>query len=87
MPQLEKGGKYVFGSSPIRPDGSVRLPDEARQEYHIEPGENVILIVCIRFKPTCGGLGTNLRLSAAFSFRRRLVRRNLSTHQLKAGGG
>jgi hypothetical protein len=44
MPQLEKGGKYVFGWSRVRQDGSVRIPEETRQEYRIEPGENVFLI-------------------------------------------
>ncbi len=44
MPQLEKGGKYVFGWSGIRPDGSVRLPDEVIREYGFTPGENVILM-------------------------------------------
>jgi len=44
MPQLSKGGKYVFGWSKIREDGGVLIPDEALQEYHLEPGEKVILI-------------------------------------------
>ena len=44
MPQLEKGGKFVFGWSVIRPDGGVRLPDEVIREYGLTPGENVILM-------------------------------------------
>ena len=35
MPQLNKGGKYVFGESIIRPDGLVRLPPQAVEEYRI----------------------------------------------------
>lgn len=44
MPQISKGGKYVFGWSKIREDGGVVIPGEAVQEYHLEPGEKVILI-------------------------------------------
>ncbi len=33
MPQLERGGKYVFGWSVLHPDGSVLLPPEAVTEY------------------------------------------------------
>jgi hypothetical protein len=33
VPQLERGGKYVFGWSVLHPDGSVRLPPEAVIEY------------------------------------------------------
>lgn len=35
MPQMNKGGKFVFGQSVIRPDGLVRLPTQAAEEYHI----------------------------------------------------
>ena len=35
MPQVSKGGKYIFGWSLIRSDGLVRLPDEAVNEYSI----------------------------------------------------
>ncbi len=44
MPQLSKGGKYVFGWSKIRADGGIQVPEEALEEYHLEPGEKVILI-------------------------------------------
>ena len=35
MPQMNKGGKFVFGESVIRPDGWVRLPPQAAEEYRI----------------------------------------------------
>ena len=44
MPQLSKGGKYVFGWSRVREDGGIRIPDEAMQEYHLKPDERVILM-------------------------------------------
>ncbi len=33
MPQLERGGKYVFGWSVLRLDNSVLLPPEVVAEY------------------------------------------------------
>jgi len=33
MPQLSKGGKFVFGKSLIRPDRSIRFPPQAVEEY------------------------------------------------------
>lgn len=33
MPQLNKGGKFVFGKSLIQPDGSVQIPPQAVEEY------------------------------------------------------
>jgi len=53
MPQISKGGKYVFGWSKIRADGGVLIPNEALQEYHLEAGERVILISGSK---TTGGL-------------------------------
>lgn len=44
MPRLVNGGKYVFGWSVISQDGVVLIPEEARQEYKIEPGVRVILM-------------------------------------------
>lgn len=35
MPQLNKGGKFVFGKSRVREDGSLCLPDQAINEYGI----------------------------------------------------
>lgn len=35
MPQMNKGGKFVFGKSVIRPDGAVQIPLQAIEEYHI----------------------------------------------------
>ena len=44
MPQLAKGGKYIFGWCIIGEDGSIALPEEARQEYKFQAGERVILL-------------------------------------------
>lgn len=44
MPQLVKGGKYVFGWCVIGVDGAIMIPEEARREYLLESGERVILM-------------------------------------------
>lgn len=44
MPQLVKGGKYIFGWSVVSATGNILIPEEAWQEYQYEPGEEVIII-------------------------------------------
>lgn len=44
MPQLERGGKYVFGWSVLRPDRSVPLPPEAVIEYALPPNGSVVVM-------------------------------------------
>ena len=44
MPQLEKGGKYVFWWSQIGENGIVVIPGEAVNEYGLRRGTEVILI-------------------------------------------
>lgn len=43
MPQLVKGGKHVFGWSKVGEKGKIRIPGEAREEYHLHPKDKVIL--------------------------------------------
>lgn len=35
MPQMNKGGKFIFGKSVIRPNGELQLPERAICEYDI----------------------------------------------------
>jgi hypothetical protein len=44
MPQLSKGGKYIFGWVKIRPGGEVPVPEETIREYAIRSDEKGILI-------------------------------------------
>jgi bifunctional DNA-binding transcriptional regulator/antitoxin component of YhaV-PrlF toxin-antitoxin module len=44
MPQLEKGGKYVFGWSQIGENRGIIIPREAADEYGYNPGMDIILI-------------------------------------------
>ena len=43
MSQMNKGGKFVFGESVIRPDGWARLPPQAAEEYRIASEGKVYL--------------------------------------------
>ena len=43
MPQMNKGGKFIFGKSLIRPDGTVQFPPQAIEEYHIADEGKVYL--------------------------------------------
>lgn len=44
MPQLVKGGKYVFGWSRIADNGIIVVPPEAIREYKLNKGDKVILM-------------------------------------------
>ena len=44
MPQLVKGGKYVFGWSRVSSEGKVMIPPEAFSEYHFMAYNTGILI-------------------------------------------
>ncbi len=43
MPQLNKGGKFIFGEAMIRPDGCLQFPSQAVNEYHIASEGRVYL--------------------------------------------
>ncbi|MFX1449203.1 MAG: hypothetical protein ACFFCM_00090 [Promethearchaeota archaeon] len=44
MPQLVKGGKYVFGWSKVGDNGRIVIPKEALEEYNLTNVEKVILM-------------------------------------------
>lgn len=43
MPQLNKGGKFVFGLSVIRPDLTIHIPPQALLEYDATRDGKVII--------------------------------------------
>lgn len=43
MPQINKGGKFIFGRSQVRKDGTVRFPPQAVREYDIASEGKVYL--------------------------------------------
>lgn len=44
MPQLVKGGKYVYGWSKVGDTGKIVIPPDAVEEYNLRDGEKVILM-------------------------------------------
>ena len=43
MPQMNKGGKFIFGKSLIREDGALQFPEQAVREYDIARERRVYL--------------------------------------------
>lgn len=60
MPQLNKGGKYVFGLSEIHEDLTIQFPEQGISEYNIALDSSVILITGSR--STGGFCVTNEKL-------------------------
>ena len=56
MPQLVKGGKYIYGWTSIRTDRRIRIPAEAFLEYHFSVGDTIILMSGSK---TSGGFSMN----------------------------
>jgi hypothetical protein len=54
MPQLAKGGKWVFGWVLVGPDRDIRIPPEAYAEYGFQAGEEVVFLAGSR---ASGGFG------------------------------
>ena len=44
MPQMNKGGKFIFGKSLIRDGGTIQFPEQAVQEYDIACEDKIYLI-------------------------------------------
>jgi len=58
MPQLVKGGKWVFGWTVVGPNGEAPIPPAAFDEYGFQPGEQVIFL---RGSQRSGGVGVARR--------------------------
>jgi hypothetical protein len=54
MPQLVKGGKWVFGWVIVGSQGELAIPPEARDEYGFQAGEEILFLPGSR---TSGGFG------------------------------
>lgn len=44
MPQMTKGGKYIFGWSKIKEDGELSFPTMAIKEYKLEKEKYVYIV-------------------------------------------
>ena len=63
MPQLNKGGKYVFGWSVIGADGTICFPSMAQSEYNLTSESEIILFT--GSKITGGFCVTNQKMLAS----------------------
>ena len=54
MPQLVKGGKWVFGWVVVRPGKKITVPPEAYREYGFQAGEEIVFT---RGSRRSGGFG------------------------------
>lgn len=54
MPRLVKGGKWVYGWVIVGPQGELRIPPEAGDEYGFQSGEEVVFLPGSR---SSGGFG------------------------------
>jgi hypothetical protein len=43
IPQMNKGGKFIFGKSLIRNDGILQFPKQAVEEYNITADGKIYL--------------------------------------------
>ena len=83
MPQLVKGGKWVFGWAVVRPDGSIPVPPEAWDEYGYQAGEQAIVIAGSR---TSGGCSVATpRLMTKSTLWPNLERRSLGRGEIGEG--
>jgi len=57
VPQLVKGGKYVFGWSKVGESGRIVIPPEAVEEYGFRDGDKVFIMPGSR---SSGGFGISL---------------------------
>jgi hypothetical protein len=54
MPQLVKGGKWVFGWTVVNFAGEVRIPHDAYAEYGFQSGEQVVFLAGSQRSGGCG---------------------------------
>jgi len=82
MPQLVKGGKWVFGWTVVGPAGEVRIPPEAYGEYGFKVGEQIVFLSGSR---ASGGFGLARREKLTGS-RAPLMRRSVGEGVVGKGG-
>ena len=80
MPQLVKGGKWVFGWVVVGADGRLPLPPEAAEEYGFEAGDAVVLTPGSR---RSGGFGVSTPARLATS---KVPLRTLGRSRIDADG-
>jgi hypothetical protein len=70
MPQLEKGGKWVFGWVVVQPGTKITVPPEAYREYGFQAGEEILFT---RGSRRSGGFGIGRAEKAPALLRKRVL--------------
>jgi len=75
MPQLVKGGKYIFGWSKVGNGGKIKIPPEAYTEYNLKLDKKAILLSGSK---TSGGFGLSSMRILKNSIMKEVLDRNIS---------
>jgi hypothetical protein len=73
MPQLVKGGKWVFGWTVVDSARKIRIPPEAYSEYGFQPGEQVIYLAGSRRSGGCSMARQEKLAGSQISFAQRML--------------
>ena len=84
MPQMNKGGKFIFGKSLIRTDGTLRIPPQAMEEYHIADEGKVYLFTEVRLPVASASPGKAFCIRRNFVTFWTILHRCLTTQQVLA---
>ncbi len=84
MPQIVKGGKYVFGWSIIGNQGKIKIPLEAFQEYNLSLDKSAILFSGSK---TSGGFGLSSMRILRNSIMNEVIEKNpsLANYEIPEG--
>ena len=84
MPQIVKGGKYVFGWSRVGNQGKIKIPPEAFKEYNLSLDKSAILFSGSK---TSGGFGLSSMRILRNSIMNELIGKNSSLVNYKIPEG
>ena len=84
MPQIVKGGKYVFGWSKVGIQGKIKIPPEAFKEYNLSLDKSAILFSGSK---TSGGFGLSSIRILRNSIMNEILEKNssLANYQIAEG--
>ncbi|MFX1302406.1 MAG: hypothetical protein ACFFBV_11135 [Promethearchaeota archaeon] len=84
MPQLVKGGKYIFGWSKVGKKGKIKIPPEAYEEYNLKLDKYAIIFSGSK---TSGGFGLSSVRILKKSILKELIEKNTSLANYKIHEG
>lgn len=84
MPQIAKGGKYLFGWSKVGVKGKIKIPPEAYEEYNLKLDKFAILFSGSK---TSGGFGLSSQRILKNSVMKEILEQNISLTTYKISEG